>query len=78
MGRRYGVGMTQQTPFNSLFGTLLAELASLHQQVSADVRIVEDKLPELRRIASAKQHRRGGAGSRDAKKYELGPPVCVC
>lgn len=55
-----------------IFSGLLAELANLHQQVSADIQIVEDKLPELRRIAAAKQHRRGGAGTRDAAKYELG------
>ena len=64
--------MTQQLLFDDVFGGLVADLANLHQQVSADLQIVEDKLPELRRIAAAQQYRRGGAGSRDALKYELG------
>jgi hypothetical protein len=64
--------MTQHVPINDALRSLLGELASLQEQVSAGIRIIEDKLPELRRIATAKQHRRGGAGSRDAMKYDLG------
>lgn len=64
--------MDHSTSDAAALSVLLAELSAQQAQVSADIRIVEDKLPELRRIAAAKQHRRGGAGSRDATKYEFG------
>lgn len=64
--------MSQTIATDETFGALLAQLAVLQAQVSADIQIVEDKLPELRRIGKAAAHRRGGAGSRDARKYELG------
>lgn len=51
---------------------LLSTLEALDAQLSADIAIVEDKLPELRRLAKADARRRGGAGSRDARKYALG------
>lgn len=51
---------------------LLSTLDACGARLNADIVVVEDKLPELRRLAKAAPQRRGGAGSRDAKKYALG------
>lgn len=51
---------------------LLSTLDALDMQVSTDIALVEDRLPELRRLAKAASSRSGGAGSRDANKYALG------
>lgn len=58
--------------FDAELEALMSTLDALDLQVSADIVLVNDKLPELRRLAKAKPHRTGGAGSRDANKYALG------
>lgn len=50
----------------------LAALDDLGADLAVDAAIVEDDLRELRRLHKAAPHRRGGPGSRDARKYELG------
>lgn len=63
----------ETVPFlDAEFAALMSTLDELDIQVSADISLVEDKLPELRRLAKAESERRGGAGSRDANKYALG------
>lgn len=65
--------MTETAPFlDAELAALMSTLDALDLQVSADIALVEDKLPELRRLAKAEPHRRGGVGSRDANKYALG------
>ena len=65
--------MTETAPFlDAELAAMMSTLDALDLQVSADIALVEDKLPELRRLAKAEPHRRGGAGSRDANKYALG------
>ena len=65
--------MTETAPFlDAELAALMSTLDALDLQVSADIALVEDKLPELRRLAKGEPHRGGGAGSRDANKYALG------
>lgn len=65
--------MTETAPFlDAELAALMSKLDALDMQVSTDVALVEDKLPELRRLAKAEPHRSRGAGSRDANKYALG------
>lgn len=51
---------------------LLARLAKLERSATSELRLVEERLPELRRQAKARSKRRGGPGSPDAAKYKLG------
>lgn len=72
-GRDYLVGMsTTATPKDVDLEGILSALQALERRAGAEITIIEEKLPELRRQARAAPHRRGGAGSRDANKYALG------
>ena len=47
-------------------------LQRAHCLLDCDIEMAHEGVSEIRRLAQAVPHRRGGAGSRDAKKYELG------
>lgn len=61
--------MTTITP---QLAEILAKLDQISDELAGDAAIVEVDLRELRRLQKAAPHRRGGPGSRDARKYELG------
>ena len=56
---------------------LLSTLDALGDEIQADIEVVEEKLSELRRQAKAASQRRGGPGSRDARKYALGSVLAM-
>jgi hypothetical protein len=65
-------GMTTARLSDADLAALLSTLDALGSEIQADIKIVDEKLSELRRQAKAAPERRGGAGSRDARKYALG------
>lgn len=66
------------TPLNDPgLAALLARIDELQATIASQEVAVREKLPELRRQARARPHRRGGNGSADARKYAIGGAVMM-
>ncbi|MEO1968563.1 MAG: hypothetical protein ABGW87_07625 [Sphingomonadaceae bacterium] len=57
---------------------ILDSLRELERSAASELALIEEKLPELQRQARAKPKRRGGKGSIDAAKYQLGSVLTLC
>ncbi|WP_343343444.1 hypothetical protein WJT74_07870 [Sphingomicrobium sp. XHP0239] len=64
--------MTNESNELNPVADVLKRLGESQRLMEGDIEIVREGISELRRLSQAASHRRGGAGSRDAKKYELG------
>lgn len=56
---------------------IVSALDALDYRTGVEIAFGDEKLVELRRQAEAARHRRGGPGSRDARKYALGSALVL-
>jgi hypothetical protein len=69
--------VTEPTTNDAALAAILATLDAIGAAVCSELVVVDEKIGELRRQARAEPHRRGGRGSRDARKYALGSAMIM-
>lgn len=55
----------------------LHDPSAIEGRLEGSIAEINENIGELRRLARAEPHRRGGPGSKDAKKYELGSTLVL-